>query len=92
MKAYVAVQKKLLTLLYTLWKNDTVYVSDYSVSKTETIEKPSGNEELRPSFPLFFEEKIINSSKKVVPSVDGTTQDKHQYKESPEVFFPLLQN
>ena len=29
MQAYVAVQKKLLTLIYTLWKNDSVYDPDY---------------------------------------------------------------
>lgn len=29
MKAYVAVQRKLLLLLYTLWKNDTAYMPGY---------------------------------------------------------------
>jgi transposase len=29
MKAYVAVQKKLLTLIYSLWKKDQSYVQDY---------------------------------------------------------------
>ena len=29
MKTYVAIQKKLLVLIYTLWKNDAVYDPDY---------------------------------------------------------------
>lgn len=29
MKGYVAVQRKLLTLIYALWKNDTKYDSTY---------------------------------------------------------------
>lgn len=32
MKAYVAVQRKLLCLIYTLWKNDTVFDPDYHKS------------------------------------------------------------
>jgi hypothetical protein len=30
MKGYVAVQKKLLTLCYAIWKNDTKYDPNYS--------------------------------------------------------------
>ena len=29
MVGQVAIQRKLLLLIYTLWKNDTVFVSDY---------------------------------------------------------------
>lgn len=34
MKTYVAIQKKLLVLIYTLWKNDTVYDTDYYLNHT----------------------------------------------------------
>lgn len=33
MKAYVAVQRKMLMLIYTLWKNDTVFDPDYESKK-----------------------------------------------------------
>ena len=33
MKAYVAVQRKLLILMYTLWKNDTVFDPSYESNK-----------------------------------------------------------
>src|SRR5690606_36897958 len=40
MVGQVAVQRKLLILMYTLWKNDTVFIENYKVSspdpKTET--------------------------------------------------------
>ena len=34
MKTYVAIQKKLLVLIYTLWKNDAVYDPDYYLNQT----------------------------------------------------------
>ena len=37
MKAYVAVQRKLLVLIYTLWKKDQEYISDY-VQQKQTFE------------------------------------------------------
>jgi transposase len=33
MKGYVAVQRKLLVLIYTLWKNDTEFDRDYQINK-----------------------------------------------------------
>lgn len=36
MKAYVAVQKKLLTTIFALWKNDTVYDNNYQQKVAET--------------------------------------------------------
>lgn len=47
MKAYVAVQRKLLVLMYTLWKNDQRYISDYVQQK-----QLFGNEETESSFAL----------------------------------------
>jgi transposase len=55
MKAYVAVQRKLLCLVYTLWKKDEVY--------NPNILKTSGNDEPKQLFPLGFEE----AGKVVVP-------------------------
>jgi transposase len=34
MKAAVAVQRKILILIYTLWKNETVYDPDYEIKKS----------------------------------------------------------
>lgn len=36
MKTYVAIQKKLLVLIYTLWKNDAVYDVDYYLNHQAT--------------------------------------------------------
>jgi transposase len=53
MKAYVAVQKKLLCLFYALWKRDEAYNPNFS---NETI--TSGNEEPKPLFSLGSEGSI----------------------------------
>lgn len=47
MKAYVAVQRKLLILIYTLWKKNEVYQPDLL-----NQQKIFGNEETEPSFAL----------------------------------------
>jgi transposase len=47
MKAYVAVQRKLLVLIYILWKKDQEYISDYVVKK-----QMFRNQETEPSFAL----------------------------------------
>ncbi len=42
MKGYVAVQKKLLTLCYAIWKNDTQYNPNYNsnnVKEQENMDK-----------------------------------------------------
>lgn len=80
MKGYVAVQRKLLTLIYTLWKKDQAYEPQFI--QTEI----SGNDESRAFFPL---NKVrILSSKKVVLPCGSTTLDEHRYKESSEALFP----
>ncbi|MDO8604334.1 MAG: IS110 family transposase [bacterium] len=76
MKAYVAVQKKLLVLIYSLWKKDEAYQPGYVSNKT------SGNEEPKVLFPL-------NHQKEVVPPKGSTTQDELRYNESPEALFPF---
>ena len=45
MKAYVAVQKKLLVIIYTLWKRNEAF-------KPDGQNKSSGNVETEPSFAL----------------------------------------
>ena len=60
MKGYVAVQRKILILIYTLWKNDSEYISNY---------KTSGNDEPKLLFSLGFEESVIK-----VPELTGTKE------------------
>lgn len=79
MKAYVAVQRKLLMLIYTLWNTNTEFDPSYHIS--------SGNDEPKLLFSLGFEKAV----KKVVPAQSTrTTQDKLPCNESPEVLFSLL--
>ncbi|MBK0383280.1 IS110 family transposase [Pedobacter sp. SD-b] len=82
MKGYVAVQKKLLIVMYTLWKNDLPYSGEHEEKMI------SGNDEQKDLFPFFSERE----SKKIVPQLSSTTQDELQYNESLKVLFPLLQN
>ena len=82
MKAYVAVQKKILLIIYTLWKNDQEYQRDYTQKIT------SGNDEHRVLFPVSIKRKTNNSLKAVVLPISSTTLDEHRYKESHEVLFP----
>jgi transposase len=39
MKSYVAVQKKLLVLIYALWKNNATYDIDYKNKYTRELEQ-----------------------------------------------------
>jgi transposase len=81
MKAYVAIQRKLLCLIYTLWSKNEAYDPDYY--------KTSGNDEPKILFSPGFEKAV----KKVVPEQSPrTTQDELPCNESPEVLFSLLQN
>ena len=78
MKGYVAVQKKLLVLIYHIWKNDKAFQSDYS--------KTFGEEESKLLFPFGFGETIKENS----PD-KRATQDEHSYELSSKVLFPLGQ-
>jgi transposase len=86
MKAYVAVQKKLLCLLYTLWKKDSSYEKDYQKKAT------SSNKEPKPLFPVVFKENQIASleKKEVAPS-SRATQDELPCNKLPEALFPVEQ-
>jgi len=85
MKAYVAVQKKLLVFIYTLWKKNEAFDENHSRQQDT-----SGNEESSALFPLS-KTGSDNIQKEVVPQQGGTTQDGHRYNESPNALFPLVQ-
>ena len=78
MKSYVAVQKKLLTTIYALWKTNTPFNQDY---KPQT----SKEQELALSSPVNFEKAEKNSADQV-----GTTQGKHPNERSLYASSPVL--
>ena len=80
-KSNVAVQKKLLIVMNSLWKKDTLY------DKMHKERLISGDDKQKPLFQFFSERE----SKGVVPQLSGTTQDKLRSNESQEALFPLLQ-
>ncbi len=83
MKAYTAVQKKLLEYIYTLWKKDEAFDPKYQ-------DKKSGDVEPEPSFTLAPKEPSLSikkegkkkktSGKKITPAITRVTQDKHPSK------------
>jgi transposase len=83
MKAYTAVQKKLLALIYTLWKKDEPFNPDHENNK-------SGENELKPSFASVPKEpsKANNKNRKdgtagkqkITLAMTRVTQDKHPSK------------
>ncbi|HSF56408.1 MAG TPA: IS110 family transposase [Algoriphagus sp.] len=70
MKSYVAVQKKILTTIYALWKTNTPFSESYQprISKEQELELPS---------PVSFAKAEKNSADQV-----GTTQGKHPSERS----------
>ena len=86
MKGYVAVQKKLLIYVYTLWKKNEAYQpQQYEISR---------NEEPKPLFLLGSEGTKKDKErvrKKIVPIITGTIQDELPCNESPEALFLLMQ-
>ena len=86
MKGYVAVQKKLLIFIYTLWKKNEAYNPQQN--------KIYVNDEPRPLFLLGSERaKMIDNciEKEIVPIKTETIQDELPYNELPEALFLLLQ-
>ncbi len=77
-----AIQRKLLGLIYTLWKNDTVYIDNYQEYRLSLSESTSGNKEAK----VCFLQNKKNSEPKL------TTQDRLRFKKSPKAFFLLLQS
>ncbi|MBD0299213.1 MAG: IS110 family transposase [Nitrososphaera sp.] len=68
MKAYTAVQKKLLTTIYALWKNDQAFIE-------KATEPKSGDAEQVPSLALAPQE-----SKKLALAKSRAKQDRHPSK------------
>jgi len=83
MQAYVAVQRKLLILIWALWKNDQSYNPDYHLNYYKSN---SGIDKPKPLFSLGSEGDI----KKVGPESTGATLDEVPYNESPEALFSLM--
>lgn len=70
MKGYVAVQKKLLVMIYTLWKKDQPF------NENQKPDQTSGESEKAP----FLVSASKKQYKKAVPLNNGTAQDKHPSK------------
>jgi transposase len=81
MQAYVAVQRKLLILIWTLWRKNESYDPNFSQKMNNT----SGNDEPKPLFSLGSEGDI----KRIAPDKTEATQDELPCKESPEALFSL---
>ena len=82
MKGYTAVQKKLLIVIYTLWKKDEAFDPKHQNQASREVE-------LEPSFALVpkktakvfeVEEKIELDQQKITPDKTRVTQDKHPSK------------
>lgn len=96
MQAYVAVQRKLLLLIYTLWHNRQEYVSggkaagaekkitnteDQQEALAQNQKETSGEEETE----LLLSHGSAGDKHKVAPTQAGATQDELPYDESTEV-------
>lgn len=79
MVAYVAIQRKLLALIYALWKKNEAYNKDYHWT--------FGNVESQVLFPVGSERAGQKSS----PNNIEATQDERSYNVSSEVLFPVQQ-
>lgn len=77
MKSYVAVQKKILSTIYVLWKTNTPFNQEYQpkMSKEKELELPS---------PVSYEKAEKSSANQV-----GTTQGKHPSERSPYASSPV---
>jgi transposase len=80
MKAYVAVQKKILEMMYTLWKKNEAFHVEHK--------NTSGNDEHSAFFPLPNNVNLTSDYKIVVSQLSDTTQDELRYNESHEALFP----
>jgi transposase len=80
MKAYVAVQKKILEIMYTLWKKNEAFKNEFK--------NTSGNDEHSAFFPLPNNVNVTSDYKIVVSQLSDTTQDELRYNESHEALFP----
>ena len=74
MKGYVAVQRKLLVILYTLWKKDQAFNPEF---------RTSGNQE---SKPLYLDSSIETKDKTAPLNVEAAL-DGLPCNQSPEALF-----
>jgi transposase len=89
MKAYTAIQRKLLILIYTLWQKNESYDEIFYAASAEPT--TSSNDEPK----LLFSLGPVGDRtplKKIVPAEARTIQDELPCNESPEVLFSLAQS
>jgi len=79
MKSYVAVQKKLLVIMFALWKKDEAY--DPAYTPEDSKKNNTGEQEQEPSSLLSFAE-ADGSDKKIAPALAGATQGRHTVEQS----------
>lgn len=79
MKAYVAIQRKLLCLIYTLWKKNEAFDPQYG--------RTSGNAELKSLFPFGLEQ-----TDKKIGGTNPPTQDELPYKACAESSLSVTQS
>lgn len=82
MKGYVAVQRKLLTIIYALWKKDENFDPEY---RHGSVKEASGEKEavlsLATEEPSRVAETLSAGIKEVIPAIKtGITQDSHPSK------------
>ena len=82
MKGYTAVQKKLLTIIYTLWKKDETFDDNYKDKKSTEVELESSfASATKEPVTVFREEgKLKINQQKITPDKTRVTQDKHPSK------------
>ena len=83
MKAYTAVQKKLLEFIYILWKKDEAFNPNYQDKESRDVE-PAPSFASVPQEPLIAcgkeENEIKPFKQKITPAITRVTQDKHPSK------------
>lgn len=85
MKGYVAIQRKLLMMIYTLWKTGQPYHPNY---QSQAEKRTSGNQETKPSFSQKPEEEPQKTGRSNdLPALDGLPS-----KQSTEALFQPKQN
>ena len=82
MKGYVAVQRKLLVLIYALWKNDTEFDPDFGTSGIQEQKLLCSVGSLEP----FTPSKFINTNQetKTAKSVESAALDELPCNQSQE--------
>lgn len=82
MKAYVALQSKLLRLMYTLWKNETMF---------DPVYQTSGFQETKPLFSGNKTRPVGTPLKTTADSQESAALDELPYDQSTEALFSVSQ-